>query len=92
MYENVTLSTEATYDDEHVPPAMQWKALERVLGGTVLTGVPIGTSEHPGNGWSRLRWGDFLARSGGTLSSNPSLTRLHEGSWPVSIRPPPKAP
>ncbi|WP_212829948.1 hypothetical protein [Catellatospora sp. TT07R-123] len=63
--------------------------------GVIETGGQVGRSQHPGQGWRRLRWHELAQRLGepvvaeGEQPCFRSLAGAHpDGSWPASVEPP----
>jgi hypothetical protein len=99
MYENRSLRDLGSHDDLHrrlaqglLPPMIIGDVnLDAV---TTVSGTPLGFVVRPGRRWRRLRWADYLSRSGRALPAYEpfplSSAWLHRGSWPISIDPPPE--
>jgi hypothetical protein len=99
MYENPRFREAGTSEDPKrsrlasgAPPAMIGDVNMDEL--TIDVGIPLGHVSHPGSGWSRLTWADYLAQEGRNLDGPhrtlPGYRWFPPGSWPLSIQPPPE--
>jgi hypothetical protein len=97
MYECATLDPDLTHDDVHQLELAAGLVERTVIGDcdldtqTTVIGCDLGFSEHPGPGWSRLRWSALADRLGVSFNDQkfpPSHGWFPYRSWPISIRPP----
>ena len=99
MYETATLAGGLTHDEAHRMSVAAGASEPSVVGdvnlheiaGMTLVGSPLGRSESPGPGWTRLMWRDLARRTGDDPFQGPPCVRSFRfptSSWPVNIRPP----
>jgi hypothetical protein len=97
MYESPALQSNLSHDDVHRSGVDAGLIEPSVIGDcnlnerTVLTGGGLGYSEHPGPGWSRLRWAELADRLDLAFDGQeyaPCFRWFPYSSWPVSICPP----
>jgi hypothetical protein len=97
MYEASSIASSRTHDDAHRSALDAGLAEPTVINErnldekTILTGSPLGFSEHPGLGWSRLHWSELAGRLNLRLDEQkypPCFRWFPYSGWPISIRPP----
>lgn len=94
MYEadaSTVRSHEDLYHERVVRTDADAFEVESILEPLSLTGVPLGMSRHPGDGWARLRWRSLADRLDVNLERQvvpPSTQWFPYRRWPASIQPP----
>ncbi|GAA3503340.1 hypothetical protein GCM10019016_104500 [Streptomyces prasinosporus] len=103
MYEHEQGPTEVSYDEYHQARLADGSSRPHIVGGLGLDAVSIaargdlGRARHPGPGRRRLRWDELARRTGDPVVPDglmPSYrcfpSAKKEGSWPLSMIPPPE--
>ncbi|MGA1835373.1 hypothetical protein VD659_00440 [Herbiconiux sp. 11R-BC] len=98
MYEHTGLPSDLTYEHLRIARREGGQRASAPIGTVDLddigidSGITLGFTEHPGDGWRRLTWSDYFSRSGSTPGQGsevpPCFRWFPRGSWPLSIRPP----
>lgn len=99
MYENPALSGLGSHDEWHQRRLEAGDIAPLIIGdvnldeGTTVTGTSLGFVVRPGRDWRRIRWAQYINRSGGQggkCGFPPCHRWFPPGSWPVAIEPPPE--
>jgi hypothetical protein len=96
MYEHPELPSDLTYEQLRVAQREAGLLKPALIGDIDLnyigidSGIPMGFTEHPGDGWRRLTWSEYFSRQGSEPARNsefpPCFRWFPVGSLPVSIR------
>jgi hypothetical protein len=101
IYEKACRGEDVTHDDVWrsgraagtIPPLVFGDLdIEALLpDDAVMTGTPLGRTQHPGEGWTRVRWAELADRLGIDPFAQhpcPGDGSFPFASWPASISPP----
>jgi hypothetical protein len=97
MFEDPRIEAGLSYQDVHRKDLNAGAVAPLVVGNinvddkAILTGIPLGRTEDPGQGWIRLRWTDLASRIDAPMArcGYPPCHRWFPGpSWPANVRPP----